>query len=74
MVNNNKINYEKLRRTTDAIFSGAFYIDSISFREEHGRIEGGRRNVEASLILGASKRAGTAEQRSVEEQVKLLID
>jgi hypothetical protein len=74
MVNDNKINYETLRRKTDAIFSGTFYIDCLSFREEQGRIKGGRRNVEATLILGAGERAGTAEQRNVEEQEKLLTD
>ncbi len=74
MVNNNKINYETLRTTADAVFSGTLYIDSLSFREEQGRIKGGRRNVEATLILGASERAGTAEQRNLEEQEKLLRD
>ena len=74
MVNKNKINYEALRTTTDGIFSGRFYINSLSFREEQGRIKGGRRNVEAALILGAGESTGSAKQKNVEEQEKLLID
>lgn len=72
MIINNKINYEKLRTTTDAIFSGTCYINTLSYREEQGRIKGGRRNVEASLLLGANERTGTAKQGNAEEQEKIL--
>lgn len=74
MFNKNKINYEALRTTADSIFSGTYYIDFLSFREEQGRIKGGRRNVEAALILGASESTGSTKQKNVEEQEKLLID
>ncbi len=74
MVNNNKTNYEALRTTTDAIFTGTCYIDFLSFAEEQGRTKGVRRNVEATLILGAGESTGTAEQRSIEEQEKILVE
>jgi hypothetical protein len=47
-----EINYEQLRQTTDAIEEGAAHLNRLSLAEERGRTKGGRRNVEASLVLG----------------------
>jgi hypothetical protein len=52
MNNDGGINYVELERTADAIERGIAYIDRLLLAEEQGRTKGGRRNVEASVLLG----------------------
>lgn len=54
--NQNNINYEEVRRLAGLVISGTVKIERLNRIEETGRIEGGRRNVEASLIIQAAKR------------------
>ncbi len=54
-----KINYEQLEKISDGIERGSIQITRLDGKEERGRIEGGRRNVEASILLGGSERART---------------
>ena len=73
-----KINSEKLAKATDAILKGIARINTLSLREEQGRSKGGRRNVEASLLLAADRRAGRSRQENnshqeiIERQENLL--
>lgn len=48
-----KTNKENLNKITDEIFKGTKRIDCLNKEEEQGRIKGGRKNVEASLICKA---------------------
>jgi hypothetical protein len=52
-----EIDYGELKRTADAIEEGRATLDRLLVAAERGRKDGGRRNVEASLILGADERA-----------------
>jgi hypothetical protein len=71
-------NYENLRRVADAIENGDVRIDRLSLEEEQGRTKGGRRNVEASVILAGDRSAnrGRAEsdtrQEIIDRQEALL--
>lgn len=60
------INYEELKNISDGIERGDIKIARLNEAEERGRIEGGRRNVEASVIAGTknspSGRTGTGEE------------
>ncbi|MDR3246957.1 MAG: hypothetical protein LBT50_11085 [Prevotellaceae bacterium] len=67
-----EIDYGQLKRTADAVESGYSRINRLSLAEEQGRTKGGRRNVEASLILAADRRANRGRQESYERQK--LID
>lgn len=71
---NNKMNYETLNEQTNKILKGAAYINRLLVEEERGRIAGGKRNVEASLIVAANERANPTEQNDVkrEQQEELL--
>jgi len=63
-----KIDYEQLKKTADAIESGFARVNRLSLAEEQGRTKGGRRNVEASLILASDRRANRGRQESNERQ------
>jgi 2'-5' RNA ligase len=52
--------YEQVKNVAGRIGSGELEITRLAPREEQGRLAGGRRNVEASLIAGAETRAGQA--------------
>jgi hypothetical protein len=77
-----EVSYDEVERTADAIEAGTAHIDRLSLAEEQGRREGGRRNVEASVILGAKESADSKKGRnesgrengrgSVEEQEQRL--
>jgi hypothetical protein len=62
MNNEGGINYVEFERTADAIEQGVAYIDRLSLAEERGRTKGGRKNVEASILLG---RAYSAKQNII---------
>ena len=83
------INYEQVRQLSSRAISGSVQIIRLNEREEQGRIRGGRRNVEASILLGAeespsrgiearsgSEQAGKRESRTQirQRQEKLLED
>ncbi len=53
-----KIQYEIVKTIAARIISGKSRIVRLNDREEQGRILGGQRNVEASLIAGAEEGAG----------------
>ncbi|MDR0605991.1 MAG: hypothetical protein LBG80_17015 [Bacteroidales bacterium] len=54
--------YEKVSELADRILEGTAKITRLDREEEHGRIAGGRRNVEASLYLAAKAGYDTVEQ------------
>ena len=55
--------YEQVKAIADRIGSGELEITRLAPREEQGRIAGGRRNVEASVIAGADARTNQAESQ-----------
>lgn len=65
-----KLDYEQLGHITDRIESGEFEIARLNSKEEQGRIAGGRRNVETSLIIGANASPNQAERRDSGETRK----
>jgi hypothetical protein len=50
------LNYDELGKTSEAIEEGRASLNRLSLEEEQGRTKGGRRNVEASVVLGRWKR------------------
>lgn len=56
-----EFNYETVKEVAGRIGSGQLKITRLAPREEQGRIAGGRRNVEASIISGADAVANRAE-------------
>lgn len=61
----------KIKQNAERIIKGEAYIDRLSLEEERGRIEGGKRNVEASLIAGESQGTGTEVEQSERQQQDL---
>ena len=49
-----EMNYEELRNVAGRVIEGTATITRLDSKEEQGRISGGRRNVEASILLGAN--------------------
>jgi hypothetical protein len=73
MTKDGGIDYDELERTARAVEEGRAVLDRFSLAEEVGRIRGGRRNVEASLLAGRNySRAREIEQRSTGEQKEVL--
>ena len=67
------INYEELNRLTEEILNGNAYIDFLSLEEESGRKKGGKRNVEATLLLRTDDGTNREERKNVADwQVKIL--
>jgi hypothetical protein len=54
-----EIDHDKLKRAADAIEEGIAHLNRLSLEEESGRAKGGRRNVEASSLLGADRQANS---------------
>ncbi|MDR3366030.1 MAG: hypothetical protein LBO71_03565, partial [Prevotellaceae bacterium] len=78
-----EMSHEQLERTANAIEAGAAHLNRLSLAEEQGRRQGGKRNVEASVLLAAKRRANSAEirdagagatGRGAEEQEQILKD
>lgn len=75
-----KLNFDNLNLITNSILDGTKRINSLNREEEQGRKEGGRRNVEASLITKANKKRNSGQQESrrndgvLERERELLID
>ena len=57
---NSNFDVEKIKKYAEQIISGEKSLERLSQEEERGRIEGGRRNVEATLLLRANE--GTSEE------------
>ncbi len=55
-----EFDYETVKEVAGRIRSGELRITRLKPREEQGRIAGGRRNVEASIIIGAEASANQA--------------
>jgi hypothetical protein len=68
--NDGEIDYEQVRNIASRIISGESKIFRLNEREEQGRIRGGRRNVEASIISGAD--AGTHSTTSSRSRTKRI--
>jgi hypothetical protein len=60
--NKNGMNYGEVSILAGRIINGTATITRFDPEEERGRIAGGRRNVEASLVLGAAFAANQGEQ------------
>lgn len=52
------VDYERIKTIAAGIMSGTIRIVRLNDNEEQGRIQGGQRNVEASLIAGAEEGSG----------------
>lgn len=59
------LNHGNLETLAGRVESGTATIARLDPSEEQGRIEGGRRNVEASLVLGAKGQAARGDERAV---------
>lgn len=58
------MNYEQIKEIAEKITRGKLSITRLNPREEQGRIAGGSRNVEASIIAGRNAGSDHAESRS----------
>ncbi|GHT43462.1 hypothetical protein AGMMS49965_17290 [Bacteroidia bacterium] len=67
------IDYGELKKQTDGILSGEYRIKCLSPEEELGRIEGGRRNVEASLLLRGDVDANGTQQSNTRERQESIL-
>jgi len=74
----NKPDYEHIRKTADEIIRGSKHIERLSPKEEQGRIKGGRVNVEATLLLRGTEVTSSEDGEGVAElvtaQEKILED
>lgn len=68
----NSINHAELEKQTISVINGTAFINTLSQEEERGRIAGGRRNVEASLLLRANETTGTGKRGTSEDQESIL--
>ena len=59
-------NYETVKDVAGRIRSGELEIERLDRQGERGKIAGGQRNVEASIILGADAGAGQKAARGPE--------
>jgi hypothetical protein len=70
---NNTIDYDSIRKTAAEIVAGNKRIYRLISAGEKGRIAGGRRNVEASYLLGTSKKTDLSdtsrEQALIQEKL-----
>lgn len=64
------MNYGQLEQTTDGILAGKTRLSRFNRSEETGRIAGGRRNVEATLVAGANRSAGAGGEGCPYEAVR----
>ncbi|MFA6728994.1 MAG: hypothetical protein WCS17_12395, partial [Prevotella sp.] len=56
VINKGEIDYDKLKEISGRIESGGSTITRLNSAEEQGRIKGGRRAIEASILTGATRR------------------
>ncbi|MDR0566127.1 MAG: hypothetical protein LBG47_03680 [Prevotellaceae bacterium] len=63
--------YEKASELADRVIEGTARIVRLNRKEEAGRIAGGRRNVEASIVAGAHKRDSAVGESSAYEDVRV---
>lgn len=66
--------YEQVKNVAGRIGSGELEISRLTREEEAGRLEGGRRNVEASVIAGAETRANPATSQRGADGKKAKIE
>jgi hypothetical protein len=70
--------YEKCIETANEVLAGRKIIQRLAPNEEKGRIAGGRRNVEASIILGRSRRTDrsslSSQENAKSQQENVLKD
>ena len=62
------IDYERLRDVSERVIGGKAAITRLNSKEEQGRISGGRRNVEASIHLGANAETERGDGTTVSER------
>ena len=68
-----QINYDELNRQANSVLDGTIRINALSLAEEQGRNLGGKRNVEASLLLrGEIGTDGSKQGNPREQQEKIL--
>jgi hypothetical protein len=72
LVNNDKgeTDYDKVSELADRVLEGTARITRLNREEEAGRIAGGRRNVEASIVCGAHKRDSAVGESSSYEDIR----
>src|SRR5690606_8070151 len=72
------INYGKVEEISDGIEQGQGTIGELSVQEERGRSEGGRTNVEASVVLRGDRQANQAqysgEPETIAERQEALLE
>lgn len=76
-----QVNHEKVKRIAKQVIDGSAVIRRLNPTEERGRILGGNRNVEVSILLGAGEStSGDAQSRSpnkeaeINRQIRLIED
>jgi 8-oxo-dGTP pyrophosphatase MutT (NUDIX family) len=65
----NKTDYEHIRKTADEIIRGTKHIERLSPEEEQGRNQGGRVNVEATLLLRGKEITSSEDGEGVAELI-----
>ena len=65
--------FQKIKKDAKSIIEGKSFFNRLSLSEEQGRIAGGRRNVEASIVVAESKGAGTEAEQSKQQEQDLEI-
>jgi hypothetical protein len=62
------VNYDRIKRDAQRILDKTAFINRLSLAEEQGRGLGGKRNVEASLLLATANRADEKKVRDERER------
>jgi hypothetical protein len=69
-----EFDYEQVKNVAARIRSGEYQIDRLDSGGEQGRIAGGQRNVEASLIAGADEATGQGTSAAGKPRVESHSD
>jgi hypothetical protein len=71
---NGDINYEEIQAIAEKVVSGVYKISRLTHEGENGRIRGGQRLLEASILLGAAEEASPTGVAAEEEDRYRIIN
>lgn len=69
-----EVNYEEVSDTAEKVISGTYQIQRLDREGESGRIKGGFRSVEASLIVGANESSVRSRSRDDSGAIRRLAE
>lgn len=73
-INNEKIDIKQIKQDAEKIIKGEKRIKRLSPEEEEGRIKGGRKNVEATLVLRGNEISDSTEPQRIAELIEKQED